>query len=171
VTHIVVRAVKLVLVASAAFVILAMVTDGLGTILLEAYFLALGGVLLLALVRTIRVQAPARSASRFDSALAAMRRRASDSGEISLVTDLRLSRVSAFHLHVRLRPLLREVAAHRLWSHYGVDLDDEPARARELVGPAAWELVRPDRAVPADRLGPGLALTELGEVVAELERL
>jgi hypothetical protein len=171
VTDVVVRAVKLILVASAAFVILAMVTDGLGTILLEAYFLALGGVLLLALVRTVRVQAPARAPSRFDSALAAMRRRATDSGEISLVTDLRLSRVGAFHLHVRLRPLLRDVAAHRLWSHYGIDLDDEPARASELVGPAAWELVRPDRPTPVDRLGPGLALTELDEVVAELERL
>jgi hypothetical protein len=171
VTDVVVRAVKLILVASAAFVILAMVTDGLGTILLEAYFLALGGVLLLALVRTVRVQAPARSPSRFDSALAAMRRRPTDSGEISLVTDLRLSRVGAFHLHVRLRPLLRDVAAHRLWSHYGIDLDDEPARASELVGPAAWELVRPDRPTPVDRLGPGLALTELDEVVAELERL
>jgi hypothetical protein len=165
------RAAKVVVLLSLAAGLAALVTDGLGTVLLESYLLAVGAVLLLALTRTIRVQAPTAASSDYDSALAAMRQRLPDSGELSLVNDLRLSRLSAFHVHYRLRPLLAEIAAHRLWSHYGVELRIEPARAAELVGPGAWELVRPERPPPDDRLGPGLPLSRLGQIVTELERL
>jgi hypothetical protein len=66
---------------------------------------------------------------------------------------------------------LREVAAHRLRARYGVELDAEPARAHELVGAAAWELVRPDRPPPADRLSTGPTLGELRTVIDELEAI
>jgi len=128
-------------------------------------------VLLLALVRVTLAQAPAARDSRFDAALAAMRRPAAESGEPALLRDLELSTYSAFHLHARLRPVLREVAAHRLRARYGVELDAEPARAHELVGAAAWELVRPDRPPPADRLSTGPTLGELRTVVDELEAI
>jgi hypothetical protein len=71
---------------------------------------------------------------------------------------------------MRLRPVLREVAAMRLRRHYGVDLDLEPARAQELVPSAAWEVVHVQRP-PEDRLAPGPSLAKLREVVTELERL
>ena len=146
-------------------------STGLRTVFLDAYLVAIGGVLLLALVRTTRAKAPAERFSPFDQALERMGRRMPDSGELALVRDLDLSILSAFHLHIRVRPLLREIAGHRLRAHYGVDLDTEPGRARELVGTSAWELVRPERPPPDDRLAAGPSLSHLADVATELERL
>ncbi len=170
-SRIVVRAVKLGLALSVGLGIAAFATSGLGVILLDAYLLALGGVILLALVRTTRMKAPPTAPSQLDRALARMATAPADSGEFTLARDLELSVHSAFHLHLRLRPVLREIAAHRLSRRYGVDLDGEPARARELVGAAAWEIVRPHRPPPADRLATGPPLSDLRDVVAELERV
>ena len=75
------------------------------------------------------------------------------------------------YYHVRVRPTLRDIAAHRLQRRYGVDLDGEAARARELVPSEAWEIVRPDRPMPADRLARGPSLEEQRIVLEELERL
>jgi hypothetical protein len=168
---VVVRATKVVLLFTLLAGATALVTDGLARVILESYLLGVGAVLLLALVRTIRVRVLTASSSPFDSVLLAMRRRPIDSTETPLAAELRLSRLSAFHAHVRLRPLISEVAAHRLWSHYGVDLQSEPGRAAELLGPATWELVRPERPPPSDRLARGSSLAELGTIVTELERL
>ena len=165
------RAARDIVLVSATAVVLALLTDGLESVLVASAVLAVAAVLLLALVRMIGIRSPARVPSAFDSALAAMRRRPPQADATPLVHDLRLSRLSTFHLHVRLRPLLSEIAAHRLWTRYGVDLDAEPVRARELVGPTAWELVRPDRAAPVDRLARGPNTSELVKIVAELERL
>jgi hypothetical protein len=165
------RAVKVGLVVSAAAGVAAVASSGGHAILLDVYLLCMGGVLLLALVRVTRARAPATGASQFDSTLAAMLRPPVESGEPALVRDLELSTYSAFHLHARLRPGLRDVAAHRLRSRYGVELDAEPARARELVGAAAWELVRPDRPPPTDRLSTGPTPAELRTVVDELEAI
>jgi hypothetical protein len=88
-----------------------------------------------------------------------------------MVHDVQLSVASALHLHVRLRPILREIAGHRLWSRYGVDLDRDPARARELMGAEVWELVRPERPPPNDGLASGLPLSDLRLAVEEIERI
>jgi hypothetical protein len=171
VTWIVRRAVKLGLVVSVAVGIVAFASSGLRAVLLDGYLLAMGGIFLLALVRTTQAKAPADVGSQFESALTEMRSGRRDSGQPTLVRDVELSLLSAVHLHVRLRPLLREIAAHRLLKHYGVQLDREPARARELIGVSAWELVRPDRPGPADRLSAGPPLSELRAVASELERV
>jgi hypothetical protein len=165
------RAAKMGFWLSVALGVALYFSTGLHTVFLDAYLVAIGGVLLLALVRTTRAKAPADRASLFDQALERMSRRLPDSGELALVRDLDLSILSAFHLHVRVRPLLREIAAHRLRVHYGVDLDAEPGRARELVGTSAWELVRPQRPPPQDRLAAGPALSHLGMVATELEEI
>jgi hypothetical protein len=171
VSGVVFRAVKVGLILTTAAGVAVSFSSGLRAVLLDAYLVAIGAVLLLALVRTTRVQAPAAGPSKFDRALQDMRRPAPDSGELTLVRDLDLSILSALHLHIRLRPALREIAAHRLRAHYGVDLDSEPGRARELVGPAAWEVVRLDRPPPEDRLSAGPSLAYFREVAADLERL
>jgi hypothetical protein len=168
---IIVRAVKLWLLISIGVGIAAFASPGLRTLLLDAYLVALGGVILLALVRITLVTAPSVKGSEFDRGLAAMRRRPPDAGELELARELDLSRLNAFHLHLRVRPLLREIAAHRLLRRYGIDLDGEPGRARELVGASAWEVVRPDRPPPQDRLAPGPPLSSLREVVADLEKV
>ena len=130
------------------------------------------GVLLLALVRTPSGSGARSARSDFDRAFADMSRRyPSDSGELSLVHDVQQSVASSFHLHTRLRPILSEIAAHRLSMRFGVDLDREHERARELIGGEAWELVRPGRPFPSDRLAPGPPASHLSKVVAELERI
>jgi hypothetical protein len=168
---IVARAFKVGLALSAAVGLTALAVSGARSILLDVYLLGMGGVLLLALVRTSREEG-STGTSDFDRALEEMNRRnPSDSGELTLVNEVEQSTASALHLHVRLRPILREIAAHRLWMRFGVDLDREQERARELVGANAWELVRPDRPPPSDRLARGPAPADLRVVVEELERL
>jgi len=81
-----------------------------------------------------------------------------------------LGAANEFDLHYRLRPLLRQVAAERLYGLHGVDLDRDPERARPLLGDELWEVVRPDRQV-GRRAGPGLPPAELVEHVARLEQL
>jgi hypothetical protein len=166
------RAVKVGFVFSAAIGFTAFAVSGIRNVLLDVYLLGIGGVLLLALVRTTSEERLSAGRPDFDRALADMSRRyPSDAGELTLVHDAQQSVASAFHLHVRLRPILREIAAHRLWMRFGVDLDREPERARELTGAEAWELVRPERPPPSDRLAPGLSVPDLRRVVEELERL
>lgn len=169
---IVTRAFKVGFVFSAAIGFTALAVSGARAVLLDVYLLGIGGVLLLALVRTTSERGPATGASDFDRALGDMSRRyPSDSGELTLVHDVQQSVASTFHLHVRLRPILREIAAHRLWLRFGVDLDRESERARELIGVEAWELVRPERPPPSDRLAPGPPPSHLNKVVEELERI
>ena len=166
------RAFKVGLAFSLAVGFTALAVSGARAILVDLYLLGVGGVLLLALVRTTREGGPTTASSEFDRALGEMsRRHPSDSGELTLVRDVSQSTRSAFHLHVRLRPILREIAAHRLWMRFGVDLDREPERARELIGLNAWELVRPERPPPGDRLAQGPSSSHLRTVVDELERL
>ncbi len=74
-------------------------------------------------------------------------------------------------LHFRLRPRVRLIAAGLLESRHGIALDEEPARARALLGEETWELVRGDRPVPADERGPGTSRAALERVVVSLERL
>jgi len=166
------RALKLGLVFSAAIGFAALALSGFRDALLEVYLLGIGGVLLLALVRTTSESEPGIGSADFDRAVVDLSRRyPSDSGELSLVHEVRQSVASTFHLHVRLRPLLREIAAHRLWARFGLDLDREHERARELIGGDVWELVRPERPPPGDRLAPGPSASHLSKVVQELERI
>jgi hypothetical protein len=165
------RAFKVTLALSAALGIVAFTSTGMRDVLLDVYLLAMGGVLLLALVRTTRVKAPAAGPSQLDRARERMEAEPADSGDLTLVRELELSKMSAFHLHVRLRPVLREIAEYRLRKRYGVELETEPGRARELIGSAAWEIVRPDRPPPRDRLALGPSFAQLREVVDELERV
>jgi hypothetical protein len=165
------RALRVGVAVSTVAAIIALVSSGGHALLLDVYLLCIAAVVLLALVRTTRAKAPAARASQFERALDALRQRPGDSAEPVLVREVELASFNEFHLHVRLRPILRDIAAHRLRARYGVDLDDEPARARELVGTAAWELVRPERQPPEDRLARGPAVAELERVVGELEEI
>jgi hypothetical protein len=165
------RALRVGLTVSAVAGIVAVASSGAHALLLDVYLLCIGAVILLALVRATRAQAPPTRGSQLDRALAAMRRTPADSGEPALVRELELSTYNAFHLHARVCPVLREIAAHRLRARYGVELDAEAGRARELIGAHAWELVRPDRPAPSDRLARGPTIAELQLVVDELEAI
>jgi hypothetical protein len=164
------RAVGVAVYVSLAAGAVAVFTHGRGADVLDGWLLAMGGVILLALFRVTRLRAPA-AASPLDRALERMRPPEPASPELTLERDLSLSRAIGFHFHVRLRPVLREIASHRLRTRYGVDLDREPGRARELIPARAWAVVDPDRRPPEDRLAPGPTVAEISAVVDELERI
>ena len=73
-------------------------------------------------------------------------------------------------LHLRLRPILREIAADGL-RRRGVELDAQPQAAQQLLAPDTWEIVRPDRPRPGDAFAPGLAPKRLDAVLDDLEAL
>jgi hypothetical protein len=98
------------------------------------------------------------------------------SGAVATGDRERLDRVvstataHAGELHLRLRPILREIAADGL-RRRGVELDAQPEAAQQLLAPQTWELVRPDRPRPADAFAPGLAPKRLDAVLDDLEGL
>ena len=73
-------------------------------------------------------------------------------------------------LHLRLRPILREIAADGL-RRRGVELDAQPQAAQELLAPDTWEIVRPDRPRPDDAFARGLAPARLDAILDDLEAL
>jgi hypothetical protein len=77
----------------------------------------------------------------------------------------------AFDLHYHLIPRIRAIAAGLLASRRRISIDDAPEAARAILGREAWELVRPDSALPEDRFARGLPPSELRRVVESLERI
>ena len=98
------------------------------------------------------------------------------SGAVATGDRERLDRVvstattHAGDLHLRLRPILREIAADGL-RRRGVELDAQPQAAQQLLAPDTWEIVRPDRPRPGDAFAPGLAPKRLDAVLDDLEAL
>jgi hypothetical protein len=88
-----------------------------------------------------------------------------------LENEVTMGVADALDFHYRFRPHLRLVAAGLLEGRRGVALDEEPERARRLLGEETWDLVRADRSAPADRHGPGMPAEALERVVVSLERL
>ncbi len=76
----------------------------------------------------------------------------------------------AFDLHHRFRPRLRSLAGGLLATRRRLSLDRDPAASQRALGDTTWELVRPDRPPPEDRLARGLPISELRSVVESLER-
>jgi hypothetical protein len=158
--------------AALAAVIAAGIRPDDRALVLDAYLLFVGGLALLVLVRVTEGALPPAGQSHLERALRSFPR-ARRRPEALAVLERRtlLATETAFEVHYRLRPLLREIAAHRLSAHRGIDLDSEPDAARDALGTEAWELVRPDRPPPADRLGPGYRLVDLRAAVHSLERI
>jgi uncharacterized protein YhhL (DUF1145 family) len=133
---------------------------------LHLYLLVLAGLLLLATVMAL----PARGRSLFEQSLRPRAPQPTRPPQLERVERaVTLGVANSFDLHARLRPLLREVAAARLASARGVELDSPAGRA--LVGEEAWELLRPDRGQPTDRFAAGVGEAELRRLVALLEAL
>jgi hypothetical protein len=77
---------------------------------------------------------------------------------------------SELDAHSRLRPVLIEIAEVRL-ARRGLRLERDVAEVRQLLGPKAWDLLRPDRPRPEDRDRPGLAHRDIEEILDRLEAL
>lgn len=132
----------------------------------DVYVLFLGGLILLGLVVLTGRSGEDRD-SPFDPARRPRRRPPEVLPELDrLGRELSLGTQSAFDYHVRLRPVLREIADARL-SARGQRLED----VEQLLGPEAWDLIRPDRPPPEDRHGPGADPAAVRRFVDALERI
>jgi len=134
---------------------------------LDVYVLFLGAVVLLSLARlTAGTREPAHRQPRTEEpASGRLPEVARIEREVVLATG------SGFDQHVRINPLLRDITRHRLWTRRGVDIDERPDRARELLGPELWELVQAGPPDPNSRYLRGLDLTGLHRAVDKIEGL
>jgi hypothetical protein len=138
----------------------------------DAYLVALGALAMLALLQATREAAPARRRSAFEDALRGRRQPAPSLPQLERIRrETALAVARAFDFHVRLRPGLREIAAQRLASRRGVDLDAQPDAARAALGDEAWELLRADRSPPDDRFAAGVDAAVLARLLDTLERI
>jgi hypothetical protein len=86
--------------------------------------------------------------------------------------SIRFATSSAADLHTRLRPVVREVAAHRLAARsIGLDNPAHQEAIEAMLGPVTYELVRKDRPRPVERFAPGATPASIREVIAKLEEL
>jgi hypothetical protein len=166
------RAIVWAVGAGLAALFVAIARPGDRPLILDAYLLFLGGLALVLLVVATAQALPRAGRSRLEQALARPPAKpARPAALLTLERRVLLSTETAFEVHYRLRPTLREIAAHRLSAHRGIDLDQDLDAAEAAVGPEAWELVRPDRPPPLDRLAKGKRFTELRAAVDALERI
>ncbi|HEY3765789.1 MAG TPA: hypothetical protein VGL44_11590 [Gaiellales bacterium] len=137
----------------------------------QALTLAVGAALLVFVFpRSVRNPVRARAARRRRLRLTRPRPRTTpDLAAIDRLLDLAVA--NAEDEHLRLRPLIGDIARQRLADHTGVRIETAPEAAAALLGPETWELVRPEREMPPDRRARGIAPDRLRAVVAALERI
>ncbi len=166
------RAVGVTLFVTLCAGIALLFTAGNRAAVIDVYLLAVAGVLSLGFVRFARFLRRTTPPSPFEAAIArSVSSRGADDDAFTLDREIELSRMDAFHFHVRMRPILRDIAAHVLRIRYGVELDREPERARELLPADVWDVVRPDRPPPNERLARGPSLAEQRRWLDGLEKL
>jgi hypothetical protein len=148
------------------------VRPGAWQLALDAWLLALGAVALAAAVAATRSALPGLGESPFDRRRRRRRPEPERLPELARVErEVALGTTTAFDTHYRLRPLLRDVAEHRLATRRGLALDDGGTAIREALGAEAWELVRPDRQRPDHHLAAGTKLADVRAAVEALERI
>jgi hypothetical protein len=135
----------------------------------DAFLLYLGAILLLALVRLTRagtsckisfeLAKPHQSEPEQLPELARMER------------NVVLATAKQFDSRQRIRPILREIAEHRLATSRGIYMDEDPDRAREVLGEEAWDLIHFEQDERDRRRGRGLELERLERVVESLEHI
>jgi hypothetical protein len=159
-------------VAGAALVLATMTLPVPRAIALDGYVLFVGSLLLVLLVAATRAVSATGEQSVYERALVRRRRASARPRELAkLEREVVLGAATAFDVHMRLRPLLREIAAHRLASRRGLDLDTGGLAAREVLGEDVWRLVRPGVELPDDRFAPGLPIPALRAALDTLERI
>jgi hypothetical protein len=164
-------AVVIVALGSLGLVVAILQRPGDRELALDAYFLFVGAIALWLLVRTMARAFPAAGPSELEQALRRPRPAPGRVPELERIErELVMSVQSAFDTYFRLRRTFREIAAERL-ERYGAELDRADGRAEELLGEAAWSIVRPGLERPHDHMAPGVPLARVEEAVTALERL
>jgi hypothetical protein len=157
--------------ATAVLLGLVLALPGQRGLFVGIYELTLGAIGILAILGALRAKQPrAWELSPFERP-PERPPRAEQVAELErLDRVLVMASTSAFDVHHRLRPLVRNLAAERLHAHHGIDLEREPERVKAVAGDELWELLRPDREL-GRRSGPGLPVPVTSRVVDELEAL
>jgi hypothetical protein len=150
------------------FVLALIFLPGRRELALDLFLLLIAGSAIVALVRALSGVAP-RAPTRRAASVGRVSRRLPELDRTERAVLLSAS--TAFDVHYRLRPILREIAGMRLATRRGLGLDADTEAARAIVGEETWQLVRPDREPPEPRWGPGISARQLREVVAVLERI
>jgi hypothetical protein len=137
---------------------------GVRNVALHAYVFLVGGLLMLGVVAAAGDAVPRRRRSDLEAALGEGTRRDKRLPEIEkLQREVTLATASAYDLHFRLLPQLREIAQCRL------------ERAGHAATPDTlgrwWDLLRPDRPPPEDRFEKGISEPELRALVQDLGRM
>jgi hypothetical protein len=164
------RAIVLAVVASASAGAVLVLAPGHAGLVGHLWLVSVLALALAVALERLQRLLPARR-SPFDRAFAPARtERARPAALARVEREVTLATGTAFDVHFRLRPIVRELAAGSLLRR-GVDLDRAPERAQALLGPRLWELARPGRPSPEDRTAPGLPATAVEALVDDLERL
>jgi hypothetical protein len=138
---------------------------------LDVYILVVGGLALFQVVTATREAYPRAARSALAEALDREPEAPLRPPELErLERELTLGASTAFDLHYRLRPTLREIAGERLASQ-GLRLDGGGAAVEQALGEELWELVRPDREPPVRRFASGISPDAVNRVVQRLEAL
>jgi hypothetical protein len=132
----------------------------------------IGLVALAILVRWLGGAIPRAGVSAFDAAL---RERTEEEPPLDEFESVRhtldLARTSAFDVHSRLRPLLRDIARQRLWAGHGIDLDRDPTAAGRFLGAEASGLLLTSAPAPHQYGRRGMELAAIDRIVADLEAI
>jgi hypothetical protein len=158
--------------ATVALIVARVVAPGRKELELDVYVLSVGAMALLAAILATRRAFPVEEGSSLADALEREERPPMRPPELERTERmLSMAATTAFDLHFRLRPVLREVAEQRLADRRGLRLDSGDPSVEETCGEELWEIVRPDREAPDHRFLPGLAPVALHRVVAQLESI
>jgi hypothetical protein len=157
--------------STAALLVARMIAPGRKELELDVYVLVLGAFGLIVLASELKRIAPSAKDSQLEAALDPEPPEVRPIAELHrLDRELTMGASRAFDTHLRLRPVMREIAAARL-ERRGLSLDSGSPAVREALGDVLWDLTAPGREPPADRLAPGLGLKELERTIGRLERL
>ena len=158
--------------ASLALLIARVVLPGWKELELDVYILTVGAMALLAAILATHRAFPVEESSSLAVALQREERPPVRPPDLERTERmLSMAATTAFDLHFRLRPVLREVAEQRLADRRGLRLDSGDPRVQEACGDELWEVVRPDREVPDLRYQPGLGPSVLHRLVERLEAI
>lgn len=158
-----------------AGVVLAVVhaaAPGRGALELDVFVLVAGAFAVLTAVLATRQAFPPAEGSALAEALEREERDPDRPPDLERTERLlTLASTTAFDLHYRLRPVLREIAEQRLADRRGLRLDTGGPKVEQALGHELWEIVRPDRVAPHRRFEPGASPETLARAVERLESI
>ncbi|HET7138102.1 MAG TPA: hypothetical protein VFI04_07080 [Gaiellaceae bacterium] len=150
--------------SSGACLYVSLAVPGDRSLAIHVYLLFLGALVMLVVISAVGAAVPRPRRSELTRALDQRPAPPPAVPQLARVErEVTLALGSAYDLHARLLPDLREIAAARL------------ERTGRRPGPDTlgrwWELLRPDRPEPRERFAPGIREADLRALISDLERL